>query len=135
MSTIVAAVAAASFFGTPASAAPSASAGLYTLATTGWAQDYAGEVDGLFFDETGGKPGAFEYATPTDLSLAKTTLGNGEFLAPHFSISPNGDITVMVAPHLFLDGELLKGANVNKDHFVVISGGEATRYDYSEDVN
>ena len=134
MSTVIAAIAAASFFGTPASAAaPVASEGLFTLATTGWADDYAGEVNGLAFDETGGKPGAFEYATPTDLSVAKTLLGEGEFLAPHFAISPNGDITIMVAPHLFANGELMKGANVNKDHFIVISGGEAERFDYSED--
>lgn len=133
MKTIISAIALATISATTAMAAPVASDGLFTLATTGWADDYAAEVGGLAFDEVGGKPGKFEYTVDVNLDPARALMGAGEFLAPHFSISPNGDVTVMVAPHLFLDGELMKGANVNKDHFVVISGGEATRYDYSEE--
>jgi len=134
MKNIVLAAVAATLMSTAAFAAPAPSNGLFTLATTGWADEYAGEIGGLAFDETGGKPGMFTYAVDVDLSPARALMGEGEFLAPHFSIAPNGDVTVMVAPHLFLDGMLMKGANVNKDHFVVISGGVAERFDYSADV-
>ena len=118
--------------------------GLKTLAETGWADKYAAVTGSLAFDETGGNPfSGFTYAVPVDLSAADEVLGKGEFLAPHIAITPEGDIVVMVAPHLVEfgwnpasneDDMLIKGANANKDNFVVISNGVATRYDYSEDI-
>lgn len=133
MKTLITAIA-LSLSTTAAFAAPSASDGLFELATTGWADNYASEVSGLAFDETGGAPGEFTYAVPVDLSMARDLLNDAEFLAPHFAISPNGDITVMVAPHLLTAKGVMKGANKNKDHFIVISGGSAERFDYSEDI-
>ena len=115
--------------------APMGSEGLYVLATTGWANLYAKETGGLAFDETGGMPGFFTYDVPVDLSAARALLGEGEFLAPHFHISTEDkSVTIMVAPHLLVDGKVVKGANPNKDNFIVISGAEAARYDYSEEV-
>ena len=121
--------------GTAFAATPAPSEGLYVLATTGWADLYAAETGGLAFDKTGGEPGMFTYDVPVDLSAARAILGEGEFLAPHFHISlEDKSVTVMVAPHLLVDGEVKKGANEFKDNFIVISGGEAVRYDYSDDV-
>ena len=118
--------------------------GLKTLAETGWADKYSAVTGGLAFDELGGNPfDGFTYAVPVDLSAALDVLGDNEFLAPHISITPEGDIVVMVAPHLLEfgvnpfshdDDMVIKGANANKDNFVVITDGVATRYDYSEDV-
>lgn len=122
------------------------SEGLKTLATTGFADAYAAEIGGKAYDKTGGKPGAFTYAktvfngkAPAALAEAKTLLGAGEFLAPHFAVSADGNtITVMVAPHLLVDGAVVKGAG-NDDSFIVVQarrkGGdntfEAKRFDYS----
>ena len=119
-----------------------ASPELATLAKTGWADDFAAANGGLAFDETGGMPGMFTYATPTDLSSARALLnhtlslgkGYSEFLAPHFAILPDGSIWVMVAPHLLVDGELVKGIGPNDNFIVIKADGSAKRFDYSDDV-
>lgn len=109
--------------------------GLKTLAETGWADDYAAEVGGTAYDEIGGSPLMFDYAVDTPWqATAMELLGEGEFLAPHFA-DVNGIIVLMVAPHLFVDGELMKGANPQKDNFIVVyQNGSAERFDYSDDV-
>lgn len=115
--------------------APAPSTALYTLATTGAAGDYAAKIGGTFYDEIGGSPVAFEYSVATPWqSVANTLLADGEFLAPHFAVSADGStITLMVAPHLFSNGELMKGAGPD-DSFIVIKGDSAERFDYSVDV-
>ena len=108
--------------------------GLFTLATTGWADEYAAEIGGTAYDKTGGMPGMFTYEVDTDLSAARAKLKEGEFLAPHFALSSDGTVTVMVAPHLLVNGEVMAKANVQQDNFIVIfPNGKAARYDYSDD--
>ncbi|MBC6414717.1 MAG: hypothetical protein GDA45_07560 [Chromatiales bacterium] len=132
---LAAAALAATFSGAALAEVPAPSKGLFVLATTGWADLYAEEIGGLAFDNTGGKPGAFEYAVPVNLEPAKALLNEGEFLAPHFAISlEDKSVTIMVAPHLKVGDKVFKGENEYKDHFIVINGEEATRYDYSKDV-
>ncbi len=110
--------------------------GLFTLATTGWADDYAAEGYGKAFDKTGGMPGLFTYDVDSSmLEKARMLLGEGEFLAPHFLKGFDGKVTIMVAPHLLVDGMVVHGGNMNKDHFIVVNvDGDATRFDYSEDI-
>lgn len=138
MKMTLAAIAATFAITSAAAAAPAPSEGLFTLATTGWADSMAREGKGTAFDEVGGKPGAFEYAKDFSVSeaLAAELLGEGEFTAPHWLDGFDGKDYIMVAPHLFLDGQLMKGANVNKDHFIVVdpAAGTAVRYDYSDDI-
>ena len=114
-----------------------ASEGLFTLATTGWADVMVQEGKGIAYDEIGGKPGAFEYVRDFSAqeAAAAELLGDGEFTAPHWLVGFDGSFYVMVAPHLFVNGMLMKGANEHKDHFIVVDkDGVATRYDYSADV-
>ena len=135
MKTLLSTIAILAVSATAAFAAPSASEGLKTLAQTGWANVYASEIGGVAYDEIGGNPAAFEYAVATPWQAAANEfLNEGEFLAPHFA-HKDGIITIMVAPHLFVDGMLMKGANVEKDSFIVINsdGKNGVRYDYSED--
>ena len=87
MKTLITAAILAAVTSTAAVAAPTGTSGLFTLATTGWADDYAAEGFGKAYDETGGKwSGMFTYAIDNKAALAaaRTTLGAGEFLAPHF---------------------------------------------------
>ena len=117
---------------------PMASEGLYKLATTGWADGMSGEGKGVAYDEIGGKPGAFVYEKDFSASeaAAAALLGDGEFTAPHWLDGFDGKDYIMVAPHLIIDGELVKGANPNKDHFIVVDmDGNAVRYDYSDDID
>ena len=127
---------AAAIFSASVFAAPSPSTGLYELATTGWADAYAAEIGGNAYDKTGGMPGKFTYDVDKELQLssARELLGEGEFLAPHFAISPKGELTIMVAPHLLVDGEVVKGAGQPDNFIVVNTFGKAERFDYSDDV-
>ncbi len=131
---------------------PMPSDGLFTLATTGWADDYATEGFGTAFDKTGGMPGMFTYTigntegsvelndfdsniVEMQLAAARTLLGDNEFLAPHFLKGWDGSLVIMVAPHTLVDGEVIHGGNVNKDHFIVVGvDGSVERFDYSEDI-
>ena len=111
------------------------STGLHTLATTGWADDYAAEIGGKAYDETGGSPAMFTYAVETPWQeAAMAELNEGEFLAPHFAITNGGSVVVMIAPHLFVDGELMKGAGPDDNFITIDSAGNTERYDYSRDV-
>ena len=66
-------------------------------------------------------------------AAATALLMEGEFLAPHYIDNWDGSVDVMVAPHLLKDGMVMKGANVNKDHFIrVDKDGVAMRYSFSE---
>ena len=115
---------------------------LYTLATTGSGDALAAEYGGISLHHVGGSPGAFEYIAGRVLTddFASDLLGDGEFLAPHFW-QKDGMVFIMVAPHLFIDGELNKGAGP-KDNWVQVKLDElgnpiaetAERYDYSDDV-
>ena len=118
-----------------AAGVPGPSAGLKTLAETGWADDHAARYNGKAYDNTGGSPAMFTYVVETPWQpAAMALLGEGEFLAPHFS-DIGGTIYIMVAPHLLVDGEVVHGGNVNKDHFIVIyPSGNAERFDYSDDI-
>ena len=132
----------AALIATPAMAmdAPMNSEGLKALALTGWATKMAEEGRGASFDKDGGMPGAFTYEgslMPGEME-ANMLLGEGEFLAPHYLATWDGSRIVMVAPHLIVDGKVVKGANPNKDHFIVVYNAtgemgipEAVRYDYS----
>ncbi len=132
--------------------------GLHKLATTGWADDkttmdgvgYAEEGYGVGFDKTGGMPGAFTYTIGNNvdsvelndfdknivemqLSQARALLGANEFLAPHFLKAWDGSMVIMVAPHTLVDGMVVHGGNVDKDHFIVVTkDGIATRADFSD---
>ncbi len=134
------------------SAAPMASDGLHTLANTGWADEYSMEGYGVAYDKTGGMPGMFTYTVGNNmdsvalngfdsdivemqLAAARVLLGDAEFLAPHFLKGYDGSLVIMVAPHTLVDGMVVHGGNVHKDHFVVVDkDGNATRYDYSVDI-
>lgn len=113
--------------------APQNSPGLKILATTGNPDQRAAEGYGRSFHHTGGSPVEFTYAIKTPwMDAAKEVLRDGEFLAPHFIWNNDGSITLMIAPHLFVDGKLLKGQG-QPDNFVHITvDGVAYRYDYSE---
>ena len=84
------------------------------------------------FGEVCGMPGMFFYDAPVDLSAARELLNPMEFLAPHFAILPDGSVWVMVAPHLIVDGAVIKKIGPD-DHFIVIRDGKAERFDYSTD--
>lgn len=100
---------------------PSASEGLYLLATTGSGDVRAEEGFGKSYHHTGGKPGAFTYEIDTPwMAAAEALLGEGEFLAPHFLVNWSGDIDIMVAPHLLVDGKVMHGAGPD-DSFIRIS--------------
>ena len=152
MKTFISTVVAATVLAGSVMAAPLGTSGLQTLAQTGWADAFAAEGFGTAYDETGGKPGMFTYAIDNEAALAaaRELLGEGEFLAPHFLKSWTGRTYVMVAPHLLVkDGvsyvdangfidvangdTVLKGANVNKDHYIIVDAdGSAVRNDFSE---
>ena len=67
---------------------------------------------------------------------AEELLERNEFLAPHWLHGYDNKIYIMVAPHLKVDGEVVKGAGPD-DNFIVVKykKGEwkAKRFDYSED--
>ncbi len=108
------------------------SAGLKTLATTGWADDYANANGGVAYDKTGGGHEMFTYdvATPWQFT-AMSYLNPGEFLAPHFAVV-DGDVVIMVAPHLVGSMGVVKGAG-NPDSFIVVrADGSSDRFDYSD---
>ena len=126
---------AATLIAAPAMATPFATDGLKVLAETGWADDRAAEGYGIAYDKDGGVPGAFTYsgAMVPGYAAATALLMEGEFLAPHYIDNWDGSVDVMVAPHLLKDGMVMKGANVNKDHFIrVDKDGVAMRYSFSE---
>ena len=82
MKTLLTTVAAAAMLATSAMATVMPSTGLHTLATTGWADEFAMETGGMAFDHTGGVPGMFTYTLPegvsVDLSVARGLLSEGE---------------------------------------------------------
>ena len=118
---------------------PMASEGLYKLATTGWADGMSGEGKGVAYDEIGGKPGAFVYEKDFSASEAAAASPSWVTVSSLLLIGlmvHDGKDYIMVAPHLIIDGELVKGANPNKDHFIVVDAdGNAVRYDYSDDID
>ena len=112
---------------------PSASEGLYLLATTGSGDVRAEEGFGKSYHHTGGKPGAFTYEIDTPwMAAAEALLGEGEFLAPHFLVNWSGDIDIMVAPHLLVDGKVMHGAGPD-DSFIRISADRVNAF-YSSSV-
>ncbi len=136
MKTLISAVviALATTTGAMAHEAPAASDGLFTLATTGWADDYAAEEAGMAFDKTGGGHEMFTYDVETPWQFtAMAYLEPGEFLAPHFAMV-NGDVVIMVAPHLVGSMGVVKGAGQPDNFIVVRADGSSDRYDYSVDV-
>lgn len=69
--------------------------------------------------------------------VAEEELEMNEFLAPHWLHGYDNKIYIMVAPHLKIDGEVVKGAGPD-DNFIVVKYNkkgewEAERFDYSED--
>ena len=107
---------------------PSASEGLYLLATTGSGDVRAEEGFGKSYHHTGGKPGAFTYEIDTPwMAAAEALLGEGEFLAPHFLVNWSGDIDIMVAPHLLVDGKVMHGAGPD-DSFIRISADRVNAF-------
>ncbi len=106
--------------------------GLHVLANTGWADTYAAEGFGKAYDKTGGMPGMFTYDVDSSMLVeARKLLGDNEFLAPHFLKGWDGSVTIMVAPHTLVDGMVVHGGNVNKDHFIVVKDGMAERFSFS----
>ena len=92
-------------------------------------------MGGSSYHKTGGNPVTFTYAVETPwMDTAKSLLKTSEFLAPHFWVAPSGHVYVMVAPHLLVDGKVMKGAGPD-DNFIIVAGDAVKRFDYSMDVS